>query len=377
MLLLLHSYLLYPISLYLIGLAIKKQAVTSTPRPIKASVIISAYNEEKVIKATIDALISSFDKNQEIEILVGSDNSTDATNEIVSRISESDSRVRLYEFAERRGKSHVLSDLAKHASGEILIFADANTIYHKGSIEKLLKYYDDPAVGGVSGRLILRQISAARESGSYEKTYWDLETRLKHLEGELGFLIGSNGGIYSIRKELFPEFPADTPTMDDFYITMKVLEKKKKFVFETEATAEENVAPSVEVEFRRKIRNNALMLFSIGQLKKLLSPRYGLVAYGFWSHKIIRWFTPVLLLITLISSLMLSQEGGIYYYLLRAQVLFYFLGLLGIILKSAGLRISVLMMVYYFIVTNIAMLIGILNFLSGKQKSTWQSTARQ
>ena len=70
------------------------------------------------------------------------------------------------------------------------------------------------------------------------------------------------------RKSLFKPIPADYPVMDDFYMSMKVLEQRKKMVYEKDAVAEEDIAPSLKAEFRRKIRNNAIMMSTLKPLKK-------------------------------------------------------------------------------------------------------------
>ncbi len=132
----------------------------------------------------------------------------------------------------------------------------------------LIQHYTDENVGGVCGRLVLVDEQNTRSSGYEEKNYWDLESKLKKLEGDAGILIGANGGIYSIRKSLFQPIPTDYPVMDDFYISMKVLEQRKKMVYEKDAVAEEDIAPSLKAEFRRKIRNNAIMMSTLKPSKK-------------------------------------------------------------------------------------------------------------
>jgi poly-beta-1,6-N-acetyl-D-glucosamine synthase len=184
-----------------------------------------------------------------------------------------------------------LNDLVKESSSDILIFADGNTIYHRDAIKNMVRYYADPKIGGVSGKLILLEFEDSISSGSQEKKYWDLESWLKEQEGNLGILIGANGGIYSVRKELFIPMPIDFPVMDDFYITLKVLEQKKYFIYAKDALAEEFTAPTIASEFNRKIRNNSINLSTIRAVKKLLNPKFGLAAFGLWSHKIIRWYT--------------------------------------------------------------------------------------
>lgn len=374
--LLLHSYIIYPVSIWILCKFINKQYYTSDNYQPTISILISVFNEEKVIENTIRILQNSIYPKEKIEILIGSDNSTDTTIDIVERLSEEFTNIKLYQYQQRRGKPHVINDIAKIANGEILIFCDANTSYDKEAINNLVRNYQDLRVGGVSGKLKLIDNEDSNSSASQEKKYWDAETWLKEQEGKLGILIGANGGIYSIKREYFNEIPTDRPVMDDFFISLKVLEKRKAFLYIKDAIAEEFTAPTITAEFNRKVRNNSIMMSTIKVIKKLLNPSFGLSAYGLWSHKIIRWFTPVILLILFASNYGLIDEGILYKYFFIVQCAFYLSALVGFILLKYNIKIEIILLCYYFVMTNIAMFIGLLKFIFNKHTSYWQSTPR-
>lgn len=375
--LLIHSYFLYPISVFIISLFFQKRYNIDENFLPDVSIIISVYNEEKVIEKTIRNFLRSDYDVKKIEFIIGSDNSTDSTNDIIIKLQKEIPSIKFFPFSARRGKSQVLNDLVKHAKSDILIFSDANTIYHKNALRNLVKYYIDKRVGGVSGKLELIEFEESKNSGSQEKRYWDFETWLKEKEGKLGCLIGANGGIYSIKKEFFCEIPTLHPVMDDFYLSLKVLEHKKDFLYQKDAVASEYTAPSLRVEFNRKIRNNSINLSTIKSIKKLLSPAYGFISYGLWSHKIIRWFSPLLLILFLISNFFLFNCGIFYFYSFFIQLVVYVLGLMGFILKKFNFRSQPLLMIFYFFMTNAAMLIGLIKFVIGKHTAYWQSTPRK
>lgn len=377
LLLLIHSYLLYPISVYLVSLIFKKRYQVNENFFPNVSIIMSVYNEEKVIEKTIRNFLRSNYDLKKIEFVIGSDNSTDSTNDIIQKLQKEIPSIKFFPFETRRGKSQVLNDLVKHAKSDILIFSDANTIYHEDAIKNLVKFYADNRVGGVSGKLELIEYEESKTSGSQEKKYWDFETWLKEKEGKLGCLIGANGGIYSIKKEFFCEIPTFHPVMDDFYLSLKVIERKKDFLYQKGALACEYTAPSLRVEFYRKIRNNSINLSTIKSIKKLLSPAYGFISYGLWSHKIIRWFSPLLLILLFVSNLFLVNSGVFYFYFFIAQLVIYILGLMGFILKKVNYLSQPLLMIFYFFMTNAAMLIGLVKFILGKHTAYWQSTPRK
>jgi cellulose synthase/poly-beta-1,6-N-acetylglucosamine synthase-like glycosyltransferase len=371
-----HIYFLYPLSIWIIWLFRKKNYISDPNYRPLVSVLISVFNEEKVIEKTIRTLFASDYPSDKIEVIVGSDNSSDSSNNILMALNSEFPQLKAFLFNERRGKARVLNDLVKQASGEILVFCDANTIYMKDSLKNLLCEYKDERVGGISGKLVLQEYEESINSGTKEKTYWDLETLLKEKEGELGKLIGANGGIYSIRKELFTDIPIEHPVMDDFYLSMKILEKKKDFLYKSKAIAEELTAPDIKAEFRRKIRNNSINLSTVRAIKKILLPSYGLASYGLWSHKIIRWYSPVILLLIFASNFFLIYEDELYKNALFLQIIIYLLSLVGYVLQKIKIRIVPFQVLFYFVMTNVAMLIGIIKFITGRQTAFWQSTPR-
>src|SRR5690606_1658116 len=125
--------------------------------------------------------------------------STDKTNEILKQTQNKYPNIRVNYFVKQRGKASVINDLANLAINDILIFTDANSIFEKNAVQKLVKAFNNKAIGGVCGRLILTE-SPNKLSGSIdEKRYWQLETYLKKWEGNCGIVIGANGGIFAVQ----------------------------------------------------------------------------------------------------------------------------------------------------------------------------------
>lgn len=370
------SYLIYPLIVFVLSKIHGRTELKEDLQP-DVSILISAYNEESIIEKTLRNIFNSDYGREKIEIIIGSDKSEDGTNDILQKLTEEFNNIKFFPFEVRRGKSAVLNDLVEKSSNSILVFTDANTYIYPDAIRKLVRHYTDKNIGGVCGRLVLVDKLKNRSSGYEEKNYWDLESRLKKLEGDSGILIGANGGIYSIRKSLFQPIPLTYPVMDDFYISMKVLEQNKKMVYENDAVAEESIAPSLNAEFKRKIRNNAIMISTIKALKRLLTPAFGITAFAFWSHKVIRWFTPVLLLLILITNILLIHTSMVFQILFYIQLCFYLISFLGFMFRTKSFYPKFLVMPFYFTMTNIAMFIGLVKFITGTQTSFWQSTPRK
>ena len=374
--LLIHSYLFYPLSIYFLKNILKKDINADYKFEPKISILIAVYNEEMVIEKTLRNFLNSEYDIDKIEFIVGSDNSIDRTNEILTNLKTIIPNLQFIPFNTRRGKSQILNDLVKYATGEILVFSDANTIYQSDALKNLVKHFINPSIGGVSGRLLLLDHEKAVETGNQESKYWEFENWIKENEGSMGCLIGANGGIYSIRKDLFVPLPSDSPVMDDFYISLKVLEQEKKFIYDKTAIAKEEIASDIKIEFRRRIRNNAIDLSSIKFIKELLKPKFGLISYGLWSHKIVRWLSPILLIVMLITNIILFDLSLFYSYLFFLQVLLYLCSFLGYLFTRIGIKFIPFSLCYYFVFMNLALLIGIFRFLGKKQPAFWQSTKR-
>ena len=352
--LIVHSYVVYPVSLPFLGWLFSRKRLNGNPNRYKVTMVVAAHNEEDVIEEKIQNTFDLEFPEENLEILIGSDASTDATNTIVGSYSD---RVRLIEMHKRGGKSAVLNQLVPEASGEILVFCDANTMLLKNALQKLLAPFEDSNVGCVCGRLILKD-SSESALGIGETVYWNLESEIKKLEGQLGIVIGANGGIYAIRRELFEKIPAGKMVMDDFFITTQVLRRGKEAIYEPQAIGSEETSRENFGEFHRKVRIGHANFNLLKNYLGLLNPARGLVAYGFFSHKFLRWTGPVTLFLLLLANGFLLKEHFFYRFSFTAQLMFYLMALFGYLQDNQKDKSGVLLLPYYFVSMNLALLIG-------------------
>ncbi|MFO7525320.1 MAG: glycosyltransferase [Ignavibacteriaceae bacterium] len=365
---------MYPIIIFGLSKCCKSE-IKENRKFSSVSILVSVYNEQKVIRDRIENLISSDYSGLTYEIIVGSDGSNDKTNEILKQLEIEYSELRVEYFVTQRGKASVINDLVDLAKNEILIFTDANTIFSKNAIQKLLNAFENKYIGGVCGRLILNE-SQNKLSGSInEKRYWQLETYLKKWEGKCGTVIGANGGIFAVQKRLFEKLPVDKPVTDDFLTTMNILNKDYKFVYASDAIAFEEVAPKIKDEFRRKVRFSSTNFQTLTYLRSVLLGK-GLITFAFWSHKIFRWFMPVIFILIFILNVVLLIYGDIFWLFFLFQLSFYAISILGFLLSKISYRISLLSVPYFFLLTNVALLIGFVKFIFNKHSSSWESTPR-
>ncbi|MFO0888495.1 MAG: glycosyltransferase family 2 protein [Isosphaeraceae bacterium] len=373
--LVLYAYVLYPIAIWALARGFGRVAdpaeVPDEELP-SMSLLIAALNEEAVIEERIRNALALDYPREKLEIVIGSDGSTDATARLVRRFA--DRGVRLIDYPVRRGKASVLNESIPTLSGEIVLFSDANTEFDPRAARRLARWFRDPAVGAAVGRLELVDSETGRNA---DGLYWRYETFLKNQEAALGGLLGANGAIYALRKDLYVPIPGDT-IIDDFVVPLLAkVHHGCELVYDRSASAVEETAPDIASEFRRRARIGAGGFQSIGLLWRLLDPGRGWTAFTFLSHKLLRWFCPFFLMAMLSASLvMVLLHDWVGAYLLGAQVLFYLVALsAGDLSRTLG-RTRPVRLMKMFTEMNLALLVGFGRWATGSQAAAWSRTVR-
>ncbi|MFO7617606.1 MAG: glycosyltransferase family 2 protein [Bacteroidales bacterium] len=373
----LHSYLLFPLILELIGRLRRRKPEPRLAQPELpfVTILLSAYNEEAVIGEKIASIYDTTYPPDRFEVLIGSDASTDRTVEIVENLAREHPTLHFFPSDHRRGKPNVINSLVEKARGGILILTDANVIFEPATLSQLLAPFDDRAVGLVDTRMI--NLGIKREGISHqEKAYISREVRIKHLESRLwGSMMGPFGGCFAIRKELFEPVPPNF-LVDDFYLNMKVLESGYQAINNPEACVYEDVSNDLGIEFRRKIRISTGNFQNLVRFRKLLLPSRPGIAFCFWSHKVLRWFGPLFLIAIGFTLAWLSSTSVFWLVLLAG-----YLGLLAVpvadlLLKKLNLHFILFRFITHFLAMNLALLIGFFRYLKGVKTNVWQPTKR-
>ena len=263
--------------------------------------------------------------------------------------------------------------------GDVLVFTDANTVFLEGAMEKLLKHFDDSEVGGVCGKLILRSQGVAGR-GAPEGVYWRWEAGLKERESLIDSCLGANGAIYAIRRELFWSGIPDNTIIDDFVIGMKVREAGMRMVYESEAIAEEDL-PDQRDEWGRRVRIGAGDYQALKLCSTCLGPNFGRFAWMFWSHKVLRWFTPHILLLLLFVSLALVLQGAgsvLARIVMVGLGTIFACGLVGTMTRGNESGVFALCQLCdHFVAMQAALFVGFLKFCRGGLKGAWERTGRE
>lgn len=374
--LLVYSYLVYPFVITAVARFINNNAKIDPLPPGSASivppptvaVIVAAFNEETHIVARIKNLLSQNYPSDRFQIYIGCDGCADRTAELARSIV--DPRVSVCEFKVNRGKASVLNDLVAQANADVLVFTDANTVFKTDTVEHLVKALDDSTAASC-GELILQ---APDSGGNQDHQYWSFERKLKAAESSIGGLLGANGGVYAIRRNCFVPLRADT-ICDDFVIAMNIAATGQGLRYVSSAIAYEDTPGDVITEYHRRVR------IGIGNYQALFRhPHYlfgGNLALGFtyFSHKVLRWLTPQLLLLVLLSSLFLAGHPT-YFAMAILQLLGYSVAAFVFITRDRIRWPGLIRSALFFAVLNVAFLMGFKRFITSDYRGSWRRTER-
>ncbi len=368
--LLAQTYFLYPLWLLLLARVRPGRQLSPPEPPVwpMVSLVVAAHDEAGCIGEKLQNSLALDYPPDRLEVLIGSDGSTDGTDATVRAYP--DPRVRLSP-ADRAGKTSVLNRCIPAARGEVVVLSDANTRIDPGALRALVRHFDDPEVGAVCGRLQLYNPTRAEYE---ESAYWKYESWLKALEGTQGAVVGANGGLYALRRSLYTRLPPST-IVDDFVIPLRLLDQGYRVLYEPAALASEETTEDYGREFGRKARIAAGNFQSLGLVPGLLSPFRGFPAFAFWSHKILRWCAPAFMLVALAANVALLDRP-FYRFTLAAQIGFYALAALGSLAVGPSLVGRVASAAYYFVTMNLAIVVGFWRFLRQSQGAAWERTAR-
>ena len=363
--LLAYVYLLYPaimrVAAARFGVRIRRGDALPT-----VTIIVTAYNEERCIRAKLDNLADLNYPPELVRILVVSDGSSDSTEQIAAAYDPH--RVSVLRLDGRRGKTACQNAAAIAATGEILVFTDATTRVHTGALRRLVENFADSGVGCVGGRLVY-VTDIDNVTGCGGAAYWSYELRLRAAESSLGSLIGVSGCLYAVRKSVYRAI--DPELISDFVIAMKMTEQRLRTVLAVDAVCFEATLDQGHHELAMRVRVAIRSLNALIRERRFLNPfAYGRFALQLWSHKVLRYAAPLVWLCALTTNISLARETP-YLILLLAQCTMIAAGAMGFLLQGRRCELGVFARPYYFLLTNVASLIATMRYLRGERMVTW------
>jgi cellulose synthase/poly-beta-1,6-N-acetylglucosamine synthase-like glycosyltransferase len=345
------------------------------PRPVRkaewtprVSVIITAYNEERDLAAKLENTLALDYDPEKLEIIVASDCSNDCTEEIAQAFAPRG--VRLHRQPERLGKTAAQNAAVARASGEIILFSDATTLYRPDVLRVMMPNFADRTVGCVAGRLVY--VDPAQSAvGRGARSYWGYETFLKRHESRACSLIGASGCLYAVRRSAY--VPLYDEACSDFLIATVMVEQGLRAVYEPDAVCTEETNRRADKELRMRVRVITQTFTDLWRHRAMLNPlRGGFYAVQLLSHKVLRYLVPFFLIAILIASALLAPQSIFYTVVLAAQLGFYAAAAVAWALEHAGVHSRRLALPQYFVVANVASLIACYKFLRGERYARWE-----
>ena len=363
----------------IIWIAVKIKERFSRPEtyPMKeefpdVTLLIAAYNEEDIIAQKMENCRALKYPQDKFHLVWVTDGSTDSTPKLLSGYPENT----VLHQPGRSGKTEALNRAMKYVSTPYVIMTDANTALNEDAIYLIIRKFDNPHVGCVAGEK--KVISSGENAAATEGLYWKYESFLKDLDDRLNSAMGAAGELIAIRRELWTDIPKGT-LGDDMFVSMGVIRKGYKIAYCKQAYAAEKPSADIREEKKRKVRLAGCAMQNVVTLKDLMNPfKYGLTAFQFVSHRVLRWvLTPSCLILLLLSNLAMVLMGAPLFYqiVLGLQVLFYLAALAGMILDRKE-KAGILRVPYYFLFTNFTTFAGVGYLLRNKGNAAWEKARR-
>ncbi|MGM9748204.1 MAG: glycosyltransferase family 2 protein [Candidatus Cryptobacteroides sp.] len=361
-----------------IAVKIKERRCPPETFPVKneypdVTLLIAAYNEEDIIADKMQNCLSLNYPKDKLHIVWVTDGSTDSTPELLAAYPENT----VLHTPARSGKTEALNRAMKYVDTPFVVMTDANTILNEGSIYLLIRKFDNPKVGCVAGEK--KVLSIGDNAAATEGLYWKYESFLKDLDDRLNSAMGAAGELIAIRRELWADIPAGT-LGDDMFISMGVIRKGYKIAYCKEAYAMESPSADITQERKRKVRLAGCAVQNVITLRDLMNPfKYGLSAFQFVSHRVLRWvLTPSCLILLLLSNFLMPFFGTpiFYHIVLLLQLLFYLAALAGMILDKSE-KAGILRVPYYFLFTNFTTFAGVGYLVRNKGNAAWEKARRK
>lgn len=369
-----YVYIGYPLLLIVLDKIVKGKSLDVSEITPAVSLIVSCYNEAEVIEQKIKNCQALDYSKDQFEIIFVSDGSDDGTDELIKPYCNE--RIKLIRQEGRLGKTMGLNLALAEASGEIVVFSDANAMYKKDALKMLVRNFNDASVGYVVGAAIY-QDDEDSAAGSSENIYWQYEIFIKKIESKLHSVVGGDGAIYAIRKSLYE--PLDQEDINDFVNPLQIISKGYRGVFDAEAICYEQTAGDFDKEGKRKQRIVNRSFSGLMKHKTVLNPfKHGFYSLELLSHKLLRWLIPFFILISAVGITVLAQMKVIaFQWLLLLGIVFVWFVLLGKLLKDKPSVPSVVLIPYYFYLVNFNSMKGVLQSLRGDVQITWSTPRDQ
>jgi cellulose synthase/poly-beta-1,6-N-acetylglucosamine synthase-like glycosyltransferase len=340
----------------------------------EVTLLITAYNERDQIARKLENTRELVYPRDKLAVLWVTDGSDDGSVEILRDCAD----ITVLHQPQRRGKVAAINRAMPQVKTPVVVFSDANTMLSPSALIRIVRLFQDPQIGCVSGEKRILQKSRENAAAAGEGLYWKYESLLKRWDAELWSVVGAAGELFAIRTALFTPV-AESTLLDDFVISLTIAMQGYRIGYDPDAFAIESASANVKEELKRKIRIAAGGLQAIVRLRPLLNIfKFRLLSFQYFSHRVLRWTAAPLALLALlpVNFALALQPDGVFAVIMALQILFYLLALSGWFLEARRIRLKVLFVPYYFCMMNFAVLAGMVRYFQNKQNVLWEKALR-
>jgi cellulose synthase/poly-beta-1,6-N-acetylglucosamine synthase-like glycosyltransferase len=355
----------------------RKYIPSIDPWEPEVTLLVPAYNEKKCIESKIKNSLGIDYPADKLHLVWVTDGSNDGSPEILRKYKN----VKVLHENERKGKINAMNRAVKNINTPIIVFSDANTDLNKNSIKEIVEIFKNDTIGCVAGEKRITQLRKDKAVSAGEGLYWQYESVIKTLESELNSVMGAVGELFAIRTELYDDVEEDS-LLDDFVISLKIVKKGYKIKYAPNAYACESASLSIREELKRKVRIACGGLQTLFRMIEMLNIfKYGLFSFQYFSHKVLRWtLVPLSFILIFIFNIaavwFLDFNMNLYMYIIIVQLLFYFMIILGTLIKNFKIRFKILFIPYYIFIMNYSIIRGMFRYISGTQSVIWEKAKR-
>jgi cellulose synthase/poly-beta-1,6-N-acetylglucosamine synthase-like glycosyltransferase len=362
---LIYTYAGYPLLTIVLGRLVRRRVATGNGEP-PVTIIIAARNEARSIRATLENKLALDYPRDKVQIIVVSDASTDGTDAIVQEYAADG--VVLLRQEPRRGKTAALNVAAAQATGEVFVFADANSMYAPDTLRMLVRNFSDARVGYVTGRLVYGADGPGVGIGC--KAYMAYEDLLRRSETRLGSIVGVNGGVDAVRRELFLRMRDDQ--LPDFVLPLHVVGCGYRVVYEPDALLHEEALTTSRSEYQMRVRVALRAWWAMADMRALFNPRrHGVFSFQLFSHKVLRYAVFAAVPAVYIAAAALWGAGAVYQASWLGGSALLLLAAAGWLAERAGVSSSLVSIPYYFVLINVAAAQALVKFAAGQKQAVW------
>lgn len=341
----------------------------SGSRPTVA-IMLTVHDEEATIEARLRNLSETRYPRELLEIVVVSDRSTDATDAIVHALAGEHPEIRLESFDDSSGKSDAQNRALEAIEAEVVVFTDADTTFDPECIERLMSRFDDEQVGMVDAELRFDADHSA--VGRSQGWYWRYERRVRRLESELGLLAVGSGACLAVRRSLLRTLPANVG--EDCVVPLMVVASGRRVVQESTALAWDSMPSDPKRELQTRARMTARNIIGTLSYPRLLNPMSNPgLAFGLWSHKLLRWLSPLWLFLLLVGAIALGFAGGAWRFVWMIPASLAILAVLGANAHHLRVRVPLAGAIWSFLLANLGFAWGICRVLRGTTAARYRS----